>query len=84
MNKLTKQIRNNDGFIFETTKAEAEEHFYGDTACEFGTPKPVGCWEALFVAPVLDEEARKDYLANHCYSPLVKELIQSSVKGDDK
>ena len=83
MNKLTKQIRNNDGFIYETTKTEAEEYFWGDTADVFGKPKPKGMWEAMFVAPVLDEEERKEFLSNRCYSPLVKELIQGSMKGDE-
>ena len=84
MNKLTKQIRNNDGFTYEMTKAEAEEYFWGDAADVLGQPKPKGMFEALFVAPILDENDRKEFLANHCYSPLVKELIQSSMKGDDK
>ena len=83
MNKLTKQIRNNDGFIYETTKTEAEEYFYGDEACEFGTPVPHGMWESLLIAPVLDEEERKEFLSNHCYSPLVRELIQESMKGGE-
>ena len=78
------KARTKEGFAYEMTRAEAEEKFYGDVACEFGTPKPVGCWESLFTAPVLDEEERKEYLANHCYSPLVRQLIQSSMKGDDK
>ena len=78
------KVRVKDGFAFEMNKAEAEEYFYGDAACEFGTPKPVGLWEALLTAPVLDENDRKEYLASHCYSPLVKELIQNSMKeGDD-
>ena len=76
------KIRTKDGFTFEMTRAEAEEYFYGDIACEFGTPKPVGCWEALLTAPIIDENDRKEYLANHCYSPLVRQLIQSSTKGD--
>lgn len=84
MNKLTKQIRNSEGFIFETTKAEAEEYFYGDVACEFGTPVPKGMWEAMFVAPVFDDEERKEYLANYCECSLVRQLIQGSIKGDDK
>ena len=83
MSKLTKQIRNNDGFIYETSKSEAEEYFYGDVADVLGQPKPKGMWEAMFVAPVLDDEERKEFLANHCYSPLVKELIQNSMKGDE-
>ena len=78
------KVRTEDGFAYEMTRAEAEEKFYGDTACEFGTPKPVGCWEAMFVAPILDENDRKEYLANHCYSPLVRQLIQDSLKGGDK
>ena len=80
MNKLTKQIRNNEGFIFETTKAEAEERFYGDVADVLGQPKPKGMWEATLTAPVLDEEERKEYLANHCECPLVRQLIQGSMK----
>lgn len=80
MNKLTKQIRNNDGFIYETTKAEAEEYFYGDLADVLGQPKPQGMWEAMFVAPVLDDEERKEYLSSHCYSPLVRQLIHDSMK----
>ena len=76
------KIRVEDGFAYEMTRAEAEEYFYGDTACEFGTPVPHGMWESLFTAPVLDEEERKEYLANRCYSPLVKKLIQGSVKGE--
>ena len=78
------KVRTKDGFTYEMTKAEAEERFYGDTACEFGTPVPHGMWEAMFVAPMLDEEERKEYLANHCYSPLVRKLLQDSMKGDDK
>ena len=78
------KVRTKDGFTYEMTKAEAEERFYGDTACEFGTPVPHGMWEALFVAPMLDENDRKEFLANHCECPLVRQLIQSSMKGDDK
>ena len=78
------KVRVKDGFAFEMNKAEAEEYFYGDTACEFGTPKPVGCWEALFTAPVLDEEERKEYLGSHCECPLVRELLQGSMKESDK
>lgn len=77
-------VRIKDGFQFEMSKAEAEEYFYGDTACEFGTPKPVGLWEAQFTAPVLDERARKEYLANHCECPLVRQLLQDSMKVSDK
>ena len=77
------KVRTKDGFQFEMNKSEAEEHFYGDIACEFGTPVPHGMWEAMFVAPVLDERARKEYLANHCECPLVRQLIQSSMKGDN-
>ena len=84
MNKLTKQIRNNDGFTFETTKSEAEDYFWGDVACEFGTPKPEGMWESLLTAPVLDEENRKEYLANHCECPLVRKLLQDIMKESDK
>ena len=78
------KIRTKDGFAYEMSKSEAEEYFYGDIACEFGKPKPKGMWEAMFVAPVLDDEERKECLANHCYSPLVRELIQNSMKGGDK
>ena len=78
------KVRTKDGFDFETTKSEAEDYFWGDVADVLGQPKPKGMWEAMFVAPVLDEEERKEFLANHCYSPLVKELIQSSMKGGDK
>ena len=76
------KVRTKDGFTYEMSKTEVEERFYGDEACEFGTPKPVGMWEATFLAPVLDEEERKEYLANHCYSPIVRQLIQGSMKGD--
>ena len=77
------KVRTKNDFQFEMTKEEAEEHFYGDIACEFGTPKPVGLWEATLTAPVLDENDRKEYLANHCECPLVRELIQSSMKRGD-
>ena len=83
MNKLTKEIRNNDGFIYETTKQEAHEYFYGDVADVLGQPNPNGMWESLFVAPILDENDRKEYLSNHCYSPLVRQLIQDSMKGGE-
>ena len=73
-----------DGFQYEMTKTEAEEYFWGDVADVLGQPKPKGCWEAQFTAPVLDEEERKEYLANHCYSPLVRQLIQDSMKDGDK
>ena len=78
------KVRTKDGFTFEMTKSEAEDYFWGDAADVFGQPKPKGMWEASLTAPILDEEARKDYLANHCYSPLVRQLIQASTKGDDK
>ena len=78
------KVRIKDGFAYEMTRAEAEDYFWGDVAYVLGQPKPKGMWEAMFVAPVLDEEERKEFLANHCYSPLVKELIQNSMKGDDK
>ena len=78
------KVRTKDGFQFEMTKEEAEEYFYGDVADVLGQPKPKGLWEATLTAPVLDEEERKEYLAAHCECPLVKELIQSSMKGDDK
>ena len=74
------KIRVKDGFAYEMTKAEAEEYFWGDAADVLGQPTPKGCWEAQFVAPVLDVEERKDYLANHCYSPLVRQLIHDSMK----
>lgn len=80
---MSKVRTDKDGFQYEMTKAEAEERFYGDVADVLGQPKPKGCWEALFVAPVLDEEERKEYLANHSYSPLVRELFQGSIKGDE-
>ena len=78
------KVRITDGFQFEMSKTEAEEKFYGDEADVFGKPKPKGMWEALFVAPVLDEEARKEYLANHCECPLVRKLLQDSMKESDK
>lgn len=78
------KIRTKDGFQYEMTKAEAEERFYGDVADILGQPVPKGMWEAMFVAPVLDEENRKEYLSNHCECPLVRELIQGSMKGSDK
>ena len=78
------KVRTKEGFQFEMSKAEAEEYFYGDIACEFGKPKPKGMWEAMFVAPILDENDRKEFLANHCECPLVRQLIQDSMKGDDK
>ena len=74
------KVRTKDGFQYEMTKAEAEEYFYGDVADVLGQPKPKGCWEAMFVAPVLDEEERKEYLAEHCECLLVRELIQSSME----
>ena len=76
------KVRTKDGITYEMTEAEAEEHFYGDVADVLGQPKPNGMWEALFTAPVLDEEERKEYLANHCECPLVRELIQGSMKGE--
>ena len=78
------KVRTNDGFDYEMTKEETEERFYGDVAEVLGQPKPKGMWEALFVAPVLDENDRKEFLANHCECPLVRQLIQDSMKGDDK
>lgn len=77
------KVRTKDGFAYEMTKDEAEEYFYGDEAREFGTPKSVGCWEALFTAPVLDEEERKKYLARHCECSLVSQLIYDSMKDGD-
>ena len=79
---MSKTVRTKDEFQYEMTKSEAEEKFYGDEADVFGKPKPKGMWEAMFVAPVLDEEERKDFLANHCECPLVRQLIQDSMKGD--
>ena len=81
---MSKIRTDKDGFAHEMTKAEAEERFYGDVADVLGQPKPKGMWESLFTSPVLDEEERKDYLANHCYSPLVRELIQGSMKRGDE
>ena len=78
------KIRTKDGFQFEMTKSEAEERFYGDEADVFGQPKPKGMWEAIFVAPVLDDEERKEFLSNYCECPLVRQLIQSSIKGDEE
>ena len=75
------KVRTKDGFTYEMTKAETEEYFYGDVADVLGQPKPKGMWEAMFVAPVLDEEERKEYLVNHCECPLVRELILFSMKG---
>ena len=81
---MSKVRTDKDGFQFEMTKAEAEEYFWGDEAEILGQPKPKGMWEAMFVAPVLDEEERKEFLANHCECPLVRQLIQESMKGGDK
>ena len=78
------KVRTKDGFAYEMTRAEAEEKIYGDVADVLGQPKPKGMWEAMFVAPLLDEEERKEYLANHCECPLVRQLIQRTIKGDDK
>ena len=78
------KVRVKDGFAYEMTKAEAEEKFYGDVADVLGQPKPKGMFEAMFVAPILDENDRKEFLANHCECPLVRQLIQGSIKGDDK
>ena len=74
------KTRIEDGFTYEMTKSEVEEKFYGEVACEFGTPRPHGLWESLFVAPVYPEQVRKEYLSNHCYSPLIRQLIQDSMK----
>ena len=76
------KVRTKDGFTYEMTKEEVEEYFYGDVADVLGQPMPKGMFEAMFVAPVLDEEERKEYLANHCECPLVRELIQGSMKGE--
>lgn len=78
------KVRTKDGFTYEMTKAEAEERFYGDVADVLGQPTPKGMWEATFTAPILDENDRKEYLANHCVCPLVRQLIQSSMKDGDK
>ena len=77
------KVRTKDEFTYEMTKAEAEEYFWGDEADVLGKPKPKDMWEALLTAPVLDEEERKQYLARHCECPLVKELIQNSMKEGD-
>ena len=76
------KVRTKDGFDFEMTKAEAEERFYGDEADVLGQPKPKGMWESLLTAPMLDENDRKEYLANHCECPLVRQFIQGSLKGE--
>ena len=78
------KVRTKDGFQYEMTIMEAEEYFYGDEADVLGQPKPKGMWEALLTAPILVVEERKEYLANHCECPIVRELIQNSMKGDDK
>ena len=80
---MSKVRKDKNGFSFEMTKAEAEEYFYGDEADVLGQPKPKGMWEALFVAPILDENDRKEFLASRCYSPLVSQLIQNSMKEGD-
>ena len=77
---MSKVRTDKDGFTYEMTKAEAEERFYGDVADVLGQPKPKDMWEALLTAPVLDEENRKEYLANHCECPLVRQLLQNSMK----
>ena len=76
-------VRTKEGFTFELTKAELEECYYGGVADVLGKPKPKGLWEAMFVAPVLDEEERREFLANHCECPLVRQLIQDSMKGGE-
>lgn len=78
------KIRTKDGFAYEMTKAEAVEYFWGDVADVLGQPKPKGMWESQFTAPVLDERARKEYLANHCECPLVRQLIQGSMKDGER
>lgn len=78
------KVRTKEGFTFEMSKSEAEEHFWGDAADVLGQPKPKGMWEALFVAPILDENDRKEFLASHCYSPLVRKLLHDSMKESDK
>lgn len=80
---MSKVRTDKDGFQFEMTKAEAEEYFWGDVADVLGQPKPQGMFEAMFVAPILDENDRKEFLANHCECPLVRELIQGSMKGGE-
>ena len=80
---MSKVRTDKDGFTYEMSIAEAEEKFYGDTACEFGTPKPKGMWESLLLCSEYPEQVRKEYLANHCYSPLIRELIQNSMRGSD-
>ena len=77
------KVRTKDGFAYVMTRDEAEEKFYGDVADVLGQPKPKGMWEAMFTAPVLDENDRKEFLSNHCYSPLVRKLIQNSMKEGD-
>ena len=77
------KVRTKDGFTYEMSKVEAEDYFWGDVADVLGKPKPKGMWEAMFVAPVLDEQARKEFLSNHCECPLVRELIQESMKEGD-
>ena len=77
------KVRTKDEFAYEMTKAEAEEYFWGDASDVLGKPKPKGMWEATLTAPVLDERARKEYLANHCECPLVRQLIQDTMKRGD-
>ena len=74
------KARTKDGFTYEMTKAETEDYFWGDAADVLGQPKPKGMWEAMIVAPILDENDRKEFLANHCECPLVRQLIQGSMK----
>ena len=74
------KVRTKDGFTYVMTKEELEEGYYGGVADVLGKPKPKDMWEALLSAPVLDEDERKQYLARHCECPLVKELIQNSMK----
>ena len=81
---MSKVRTDKDGFQYEMTKEEAEERFYGDVADVLGQPKPKGMFEAMFVASVLDEEERKEFLSNHCECPLVRQLIQSSMKRGDE
>ena len=83
MSKVRNARIDKDGFEYEMTREEAEDYFFGDIALEFGTPVPEGAWEATIAATALDENERRRYIAKHCYSPLVRQLILSSIKGDE-
>ena len=76
--------KDKNGFEYEMTKEEAYEKFFGDIALEFGMPVPEGAWEATIAATALDENERRRYIAKHCYSPLVRQLILSSIKEEDE